>query len=44
MNWKYKSPDCKGGIAEDGTFMIDKKCSTCTELAKELKLDNVRYV
>jgi len=36
MKWKYKSPNCKGGLLEDGTTVIDRKCKTC----KTLKLNN----
>lgn len=27
--WKYKSPDCAGGILQDGTFVYDVKCEEC---------------
>lgn len=32
--WKYKSPDCKGGILKDGTFIFDEDCELCKKLQK----------
>lgn len=29
QEWKYKSPDCHGGILQDGTFVYDMKCAEC---------------
>jgi len=29
VEWKYKSPDCNGGILTDGIFVYDMKCDEC---------------
>lgn len=43
MNWKYKSPDCKGGILEDGTFIFDMFCKTCLATKHTQHITNFKW-